>query len=336
MKKASLVIGDSFYNNNRLFDLSDPISNRDNCLYPFALLKEKMADNGYDLSTADINEPECSEIVLYNEMPKSLPELGQKTKSYLMIFESELIRPDNWIVNNHKAFQRVFTWHDDYVGRENYSKINFSFEIPLSISKEITKKNKLCTLIAGNKKIQHPKELYSKRVDVIRWFEKNYPQDFDLYGIGWDRYRFSGPIWMRALNKVSFITKLLSLNFPSYRGKVDTKIDTLEKYRFAICYENAYDIPGYITEKIFDCLFAGCIPVYWGANNIEAYIPRDCYIDMRDFHSYEALYSYLVSMSDEAYLRRLGSIESYIQSDLIKQFSSEMFVQTILSHTVNQ
>jgi hypothetical protein len=31
-------------------------------------------------------------------------------------------------------------------------------------------------------------ELYSKRVEAIKWFEKNHPEDFDFYGIGWDRY----------------------------------------------------------------------------------------------------------------------------------------------------
>jgi hypothetical protein len=38
------------------------------------------------------------------------------------------------------------------------------------------------------KKINHPLELYSKRVEAIKWFEKNHPEDFDFYGIGWDRY----------------------------------------------------------------------------------------------------------------------------------------------------
>jgi hypothetical protein len=42
---------------------------------------------------------------------------------------------------------------------------------------------------------------------------------------------------------------------------VDSKKNTLEKYKFSICYENARDIPGYITEKIFDCFFAGCVPI---------------------------------------------------------------------------
>ena len=48
---------------------------------------------------------------------------------------------------------------------------------------------------------------------------------------------------------------------------------------FAICYENARDIPGYITEKIFDCFFAGCVPIYWGgAPNVTDHIPANTFI----------------------------------------------------------
>jgi hypothetical protein len=49
-------------------------------------------------------------------------------------------------------------------------------------------------------------------------------------------------------------------NYLSYKGKIDSKKDTLEKYKFSICYENARDTPGYITEKIFDCFFAANSP----------------------------------------------------------------------------
>ncbi|KAB7887432.1 hypothetical protein GBG19_10625 [Poseidonibacter ostreae] len=69
-----------------------------------------------------------------------------------------------------------------------------------------------------------------------------------------------------------------------------------------MCYENARDIPGYITEKIFDSFFAGCVPVYLGADNITEHIPKECFIDKREFDTYEKLYKYLKNMSDEEYV----------------------------------
>ena len=40
---------------------------------------------------------------------------------------------------------------------------------------------------------------------------------------------------------------------------------------------------GYISEKIFDCFFAGTVPLYLGAPDIEDYIPADTFIDLRQF-----------------------------------------------------
>ena len=35
----------------------------------------------------------------------------------------------------------------------------------------------------------------------------------------------------------------------------------------------AREIPGYITEKIFDCFLARSVPVYWGPGNIADHVP---------------------------------------------------------------
>jgi hypothetical protein len=328
-----MVVADQFFRENRLFDLSDLHTNRDNCLYPFYLLRKKFLEKEIDLSTSDINSSEEASVVIYNEMPKKLPHFDDYYKSYLIIFESELIRPDNWDKNKHKAFRKIFTWNDEVVDNVKYFKINFSAELPKFIKKDITHKKKLCTLISGNKKFSHPLELYSRRVEAIRWFEKNHPNEFDLYGVGWDEFTFTGPKFIRALNKIKLFKKIFSSKFSSYKGKVEQKKSTLESYRFSICYENARDIPGYITEKIFDCFFAGCIPIYWGANNIADHIPKGCFIDKRDFLSYEAMYDYLVSMSDNEYLERLVNIEDFLNSNHAHPFSGHFFSDVIINQT---
>src|SRR5690606_4272029 len=46
----------------------------------------------------------------------------------------------------------------------------------------------------------------------------------------------------------------------------DDKIKYLSTIRFNICPENS-DAPGYVTEKVFESIQAGCIPVYWGSGN---------------------------------------------------------------------
>lgn len=81
--------------------------------------------------------------------------------------------------------------------------------------------------------------------------------------------------------------------FENAMGTVESKAITLAKYKFCICYENMRDVKGYITEKIFDCFMAGCVPIYWGASNITDYIPADCFIDRRTFTSMEELYVFM-------------------------------------------
>lgn len=330
MIKACIVT-DCFYNQNRLFDISDKNNNRDNCLYPFYILKERLKEVNIVLATSDINTIKDSDIIIYNEMPASKPCFQNSKRKYLIILESEIIKPGNWGESNHAYFDKVFTWNDDLVDNEKYIKINFSYDLPTNINKSFEGK-KLCTLIAGNKKNNHYLELYSKRVEAIRWFEKNKPNDFDLYGLGWDEFYFTGSRPVRLLNKIKLLVDFFKPYYPSYRGKVSEKKSTLEKYKFAICYENAKDIPGYITEKIFDCFFAGCIPIYWGANNVSDHIPEGCYIDRRLFNTHEGLYDYISSINESEYLERLSSIECFLTSDKAKQFSSEFFARTIIDN----
>jgi len=46
----------------------------------------------------------------------------------------------------------------------------------------------------------------------------------------------------------------------------DNKTDYLRNYNFNICPENSNQ-SGYVTEKLFQSIEAGCIPIYWGSDN---------------------------------------------------------------------
>lgn len=47
----------------------------------------------------------------------------------------------------------------------------------------------------------------------------------------------------------------------------DDKIAYLQQVAYNICPENS-NYPGYVTEKVFEAIQAGCIPIYWGSNNV--------------------------------------------------------------------
>jgi hypothetical protein len=54
-------------------------------------------------------------------------------------------------------------------------------------------------------------------------------------------------------------------------------LEVLNKYKFIICFENSSK-DGYITEKIFNCLFAKTIPIYWGSSKSSYYFSENGYI----------------------------------------------------------
>jgi len=332
MIKAAFFTG-PFYLNNRQFDVSDKISNRDNCLYGWYLLQKKFKENGIDLSTQDINPPSESQFIIYNEMPK-IKNITPNKDNYFLMLESKIIRPDNWSIDNHRFFKKIFTWDDILVDNKKYIKINYPHKLPVDLDYDLNRKEKFCAMIVANKFKSHPLELYTERIKAIRWFEQNHSEDFDLYGIGWDKYYFKGIL--SRLNRFDTLRKILKPRYPSYKGSIESKREVYKKYKFAICYENARDIPGYITEKIFDCFFAGCVPIYWGAPNITDHIPANTFIDKRNFKTYEELYCYLKNMSDKEYMGYLDAIKSFIKSDKIYPFSAECFAETIINEIISE
>ncbi|PIK14710.1 glycosyltransferase family 10 [Halobacteriovorax sp. JY17] len=326
MKKATIVVS-APYMGNRLFDLGNKSLNRDDCLRAFFLLKEEFKLKGYDLSTQDVNSEIESEVVIYNEMPKDFSNVV-KEKSYLLIFESDIIRPDNWDLRKHDQFKKIFTWNDDYVDNVKYFKMNFPNTFHYT-NPEKCLREKFAALISGNKTSRHERELYSERLKTIHWFEKNHSYDFDYYGFGWDQYNFGSQVIGKILKKLGAYKFLPKRTTCSYKGLVDSKFETLRRYQFNICYENGYDITGYITEKIFDALFAGCIPIYWGAQNIRAFVPENCFIDRRVFSTNEALYLHLKSLKYESILKYQENILAYLKSEEAKFFSSEYFAKNL-------
>ena len=323
MKKACLFVHGP-YQNNLIFDEKSKL-NRDNCLEFFRELKSQLALVGFDLQTQDRHAPADSDLIVYNEVPNHPVEFPEK--SVALLYESELIRPQDWTDAALKQFRSVFTWHDEYVDNKKYFKFNFTHSGQV-LFKTFSQKSKLCALIAGNKAVKHPLELYSKRMEAILWFERNHPEDFDLYGMGWDTYSFDSNFLNKVFKKLR-LAALLKVKRPSYRGPVDSKLETLSQYKFSICYENARGIPGYITEKIFDSLAAGCVPVYWGAPNISQYVPKECCIDKEQFETYEDLYSFMTNMSEAVYQRYLNAIKAYLSSQQHQQFESHFNAQVV-------
>lgn len=293
-----------------LFAVDNPLFNRDDCLKPIWQFREAAAASNYWVQqTHQLDGLEDFEyLIVFEVFPEQIEVLKQYPKEKLVLFlwEPPSVLPDNYNKKYHEIFSRVYTWRDDLVDNVKYFKFQYPVMHPMIANPSAFDAKRLCTLICCNKYSQHPNELYSERKKLIAFFEYNDKINFDLYGKWWpDTYR-------------------------TFRGPIDKKVDILKDYRFCFAYENVKDIPGYITEKIFDCFHAGCVPVYLGAPNISDYIPKNCYISREHFGSNKELYDFLRNMKETQYNGYVNNIKAFLESSKAYPFSEQAFVDTMM------
>jgi len=67
----------------------------------------------------------------------------------------------------------------------------------------------------------------------------------------------------------------LVINPKNFIGALDEKAPTMSSYQYALVIENDQS---YMSEKLFDALFAGCVPIYVGPDVSKFDIPKDLVI----------------------------------------------------------
>ncbi len=111
---------------------------------------------------------------------------------------------------------------------------------------------------------------------------------------------------MRHMPVDSYGRCLQNRTFVDDRGQ-PTKLETISAYRFTLAFENSIS-HDYVTEKFFEPLMIGSVPVYLGAPNVVDFAPSsDCYIDVTNFSGPAELAAYLqrLATDDDAYNRYL-------------------------------
>ena len=278
------------------------------------LLKRAFQKNGDDINTFDMYEnlEEVDlflfSIVHYRWLNKVI-KAGLLDRCVYCSGEPPVVRPLNCKEGYQKLqeiFPYIMTFDDDLVDNKRIFKTNLPYYFEENLGNVPFSERKLLVNISGNKKSVHPKELYSERERVVSFFEQKYPEHISLYGPGWKKEEH-----------------------PSYLGYIEDKEDAYYYHKFALSLENMHDVRGYITEKIFDCFEMGIVPIYWGASDIEEYVPKECFIDYSKFESLDELAEYLFHMEEEEYNRYLEAIHKLFQSDIEVPFSSDRFYEQI-------
>ena len=225
--------------------------------------------------------------------------------------------------NEHRTIFEGIPWENrEHLVLINSNKTAFG---PLSYKDGIVKFSKLVMLTLYRKFVRlidpwFKSDLYKERLKAIEYF--GHYHWFSLFGEMWDQ-----PIGKSEKKLRPFIDKCWQGRIPP--GNMP-KLDVLRRFKFAICFENTC-FPGCITEKIFDCFFSGCIPIYWGAPDISDNVPPETFIDFRNFSDYEDLKDYLMGISKVEVNNYLVATREFILSDKFNRFHVDDSARRILA-----
>jgi len=125
-------------------------------------------------------------------------------------------------------------------------------------------KNKNLSIIVTKNGTQHSNQIsnpetstinYTLRTDLGIELSKN--KNIDVYGTFWDN------------------------NGDNIKGEIWNKHIGLDEYKFSIACENSIQ-KNYVSEKFWDVVLTETIPIYLGCNNIDEFIPENCYISLNN------------------------------------------------------
>ena len=138
-------------------------------------------------------------------------------------------------------------------------------------------------LINANKISFLPGELYSlRRASLVRF------DSIELFGQGWNMSfgeklkHYLSNLWI-ALKSGQLPRfsggKYFFRKCGNWKGAPADKREIAQSYKFALVIENSAE---FITEKLFDAFFSGCIPIYVGPKLEEFEIPNSLYVQAED------------------------------------------------------
>lgn len=332
------------YYQNELFNAQNELLNRDDTLAPFIRMRAALNAKNLIVNTADYllkNQDSSLSGDYYSfGLLDNIDVLSKRKNISLkafVVFEPPVVAPELYksLSKLTALFEAVYvhnTIGDGYslngVDTAKLKKLYWPQPYDAVIDKYWHKSNRLHRIVVINGN-HRPKsltnELYSKRIEVITQLKKI--NCVDLYGRGWSKWWSRSSMWLPYWKNRNALMSV-------YHGACSSKHDILSQYDFSLCFENMY-MDGYITEKIFDCFYAGTVPIYMGAKNIEQLIPINTYIDFRNYKNISELENHLINMSTFELTNYKESARNFIQS---KDFLSyrDSICEIVGSHSIKK
>ncbi|MDP3192343.1 glycosyltransferase family 10 domain-containing protein [Rhodoferax sp.] len=318
------------FDEDGLFDLSNTLLNRDGQLLPFHRLREKLADKSIDVHTADyllnndIYDMQSSDYYSLGllENIERISREGRARLAAFVIMEPPVVLPHLYeeLPRLTAMFDRVYvhnTRGDGYnLDGVNTNKLHKLYW-PIPHNNELKpywgNEHRLKRVVVINgchNPRSKTREQYSSRIRAMVELSKF--GVVDLYGMGWERWWSRAALWLPYwMNRGA----LMSI----YKGACASKFEVLQNYEFCLCFENMW-MDGYITEKIFDCLYAGTIPLYMGAPDVLEYIPQDVFVDCRKYSTWKAMWEDVAKLTPDQIRAMKEAGRKFLHSDMAMKF----------------
>jgi hypothetical protein len=328
------------FHGNALFDPRSRF-NRDNALRPWFHLKERLAERGVPIETGDYltgddngrNRDGANIYVSYGiyDAYKSLIGRDDVLLNAFYLFEVVVVDPSMYRATPElgRHFRTIYSWTSADQLRPFVPDVPAvkPFRIPMPYDSVIephwsrTDRRGIILVNSNKKAALSNGELYTERLRALKHFAGT--GQIDLWG----------RLWENGLDGLE--AEYGDAVRQTWRGPVDDKYEAMGRYKFAICYENMV-LDGWVTEKLFDCLYAGVVPIYLGAPDIDKAVDPECFVDARRFASYDEMQRYLDTMSADEYERLRTAGRDYLASAKYHQFSpdafADRFIQDIEDH----
>jgi len=315
---------------------------------------------GIELGTYDLMPVEKADLVIFMDLPAQRSEVlavkrrAPQAKFLLALYESPFERPHWFNPKNHEEFDAVLTFNPQLWQRGGKY---FQFYLPVGLPPAyipatsfaqrlpsvMVNSNFYYGIGTGNRPwhwatgyrsiqragwqfglqdfIQAKRSLYYHgRQKLARAAEAFSENVLDVYGANWNGW-----------NQGWYYRFFPDSPYQTARGKFDAdKLTLLGRYRFVIAYENYVSDVGYISEKIFDAFYAGCVPVYLGDQNVSNWIDPDCFVDARKFKSPRAVLQFVRDCDQSTWEGMIAAGQRYLKSEQIRLFQPKHFAETMV------
>ena len=344
-------------------------SDAEGCVYTkaFALWREEATKQGFSLNTCDVVDSKQADILWFMDLPRErrkFLEIKSSAKRganlVLQILESPLLFPAAFVEDNRREFDAVVSFEYD-----NELDSQFSYKLPIDPEPSFEgmpfHERKLAVMVNTNRVegwlatrklgfvglpgiggyfsgwkmpalhwLKPAKgELYSWRRKMARAFEQQCPEEFDLFGDGWSGQKISWCSFLHREPNRCYRPELIDL---SAEGRASAKREKLGNYKFVIASENYAGARGYISEKFFDAILGGSVPVYLGEKKIADFVPKNSFIDASEFHSLKHLVKKLERMSEEDWQQIRSAGKAFLNSNKFLEFTNQKFALKMYYH----